>query len=169
MAGRSKARKGPSAKATAREEQKQAKLERIQHIIRLMTTPGGWVNGVTATQLADHYGVHQTTLDREAAEASRHLKSSALIDRAELRARVNAQVERLVALATKRNRITDALRGLELLSKNYGLQQSSLELTGKDGGPVIPGVVILPPLKSDDDTETAEGADHLAAEPGTTD
>jgi hypothetical protein len=115
------------AKGKSRAQLREEKNERLQRIIRLMTTPGAWTKGVTAARLADEYGVHQTTIDREAAEVSRMLRGSD-DDREELRARVNAQVNVLVAMATKRSRITDALRGLELLSKNMGLTEQTIRL-----------------------------------------
>lgn len=61
-----------------------------------------------------------------------------------------------------------------LLEKKYPKRWGSrreIELTGKDGAPVVPGVVILPPLKSDDNkiNDSQAGEDPVGGESGSSD
>lgn len=107
-----------------RKRQSEQKEERLQRIIQLMTVPGAWRTGVTGKQLAKEYGVHQTTIDREAAEAARYVRGD-LFDREVLRALYVSQTQALVAASLKMKRPRDAMHGIELQAKLMGLLDAS--------------------------------------------
>lgn len=92
-----------------------------------MTTPGGWRTGVTGRKLAEEYGVHQTTIDREAAEASRIIRGD-VVDQEAMRSLLISQTQLLVAMATKTSKTRDAIAGLEFIANMMGLTRQRLEI-----------------------------------------
>ncbi|MFA5569616.1 MAG: hypothetical protein WC972_13320 [Trueperaceae bacterium] len=142
------------------------KADRIRTIVGLMAA-GRWVTGVTGPNLASVWGLHVGTLEKDAAEASRIVRAT-VANNEDIRARAVLTFESIQGLAMDKGDLRVALDAARALVGVADLETPrKLEVTGRDGAPVLGGVVIMPPEKPLDDGAAA--ADPVAAAPGTAD
>jgi hypothetical protein len=161
MAGRETQSEASTSRARATpEEIVTAIVERMQQF--------AWVKGKTEKEFAEHYGLSRSRIRNLSAEASRIVRG-AVPSREDVRAILFDQLRELVE-DCKQQHPAVAVKALGEMADLLGLKKSGVELTGKDGAPVIPGVVVLPPespVDEEDDTEPKR--DSVEGEPWATD
>jgi hypothetical protein len=110
-----------------------SKRERLDYIVGEMVL-NRWVTGVTGVQLAKQWKLSQSTLDRDASEASRSVRP---MDPAELEQRKAlwmANIEAARAEANRRGRMESVKGLLELEGKALGFfEPEKIEVSGNLG------------------------------------
>lgn len=122
------------ARASSTDLTPPAKGERIQQIVDLMVS-GLWVTGKSGPELAKSWGLAVNTVERDSAEASRHIQSLMNPqERAERKAIFLAKLEGAQSAALKAGEYSAAARFMELEGKTLGhFEPEKVELSGNLG------------------------------------
>jgi hypothetical protein len=108
---------------------KATKQERIRVCVELMAG-GEWVSGVTATELAELFGVTPLTLAEDAAEASRYIRQS-IADTDELRAMLSATLQTITQRCMAKKELRTAVEAVRVLAGVSGAERpKKLEHSG---------------------------------------
>jgi len=142
-----------------------AKEKRVQRFIDLMLD-GSYVDGRSPQDEAKRMGISVNEAQRNASEASRYIRR-ACGSPEDIKSRLLVQLE-LIAKRTKDKRPRAAVAAIREIGTILGLRRQAVELTGPDGAPLIPGVVVLPPRDDEPQPTTSGPTDHLEPAPGST-
>jgi len=124
------------------------KGDRIRMIVGLMAA-GRWVTGVTGGNLASLWGLHPGTVEKDAAEASRIVRST-IASNEDLRARAVLTFESIQDLAIDKGDLRVALEAAKALAGVADVAAPRrLEVSGPGGSPIAGGVIIMPPISEE--------------------
>jgi len=113
----------PAAQRTRARNQLVAPLDktsRVREIVKLMSS-GMWVTGVTGGDLAEQWGVAESTLERDIATA-RDLVRGAVCDIDEIRARIMATLETITARSMESGQMRTAVEAIRTLAGVTGAE-----------------------------------------------
>lgn len=103
----------------APEKKAPKKAARIQHIVELMCS-GCWVRGVTGVELAAEWSLHVSTVEADAAEASRIVRGL-VADDDELKAMILQTLQTITRRAMHRGQLRTAVESLKAIATTSGV------------------------------------------------